>query len=67
MDINGYTLTLEKITEAPAKGQWRARLNGKTVAVCRRKTDARDNGEYLARSMPAAMLAALTHWSEQPA
>ena len=56
MNINGYSLTVEQVRQ----GQWRSLLNGKTVAVVSSKRAAILNGEYLAKHMPAKMLAALT-------
>lgn len=60
MKIQGYEVTVERITQEPAKGQYRAPLNGKTVAVSRSRKAVLSNAEFLAKSMTPAMFAALT-------
>ena len=61
MKINGYEVTIERLTQEPAKGQYRAMINGKTVAVSRSLRAVLSNAEFLAKNMTPAMFAALTN------
>lgn len=56
---NGYEITVERLTSEPAKGQWRATVGGKTVAVSRSKRAALANAEFLATRLTSEAWRAL--------
>jgi hypothetical protein len=64
---HGYTITIDKLLTEPAKGQWRAAINGKTVAVSRSKRAALANAEFLANRLTPATFAALVSPIEEEA
>lgn len=59
MTINGYQVEIDRLTSGTAAGQWRARINGKTVAVSRSKRAVIANANFLATVMTPAAFAAL--------
>ena len=60
MKINGYDVTIDRLTNEPAKGQWRAALNGKTIAVSRSRKAVMASADFLATRLTPEAFRALT-------